>query len=70
VHFEHNTETPELVHHHIQRRAYELWEERGCPEGSPDEDWFVAERELAIRHEDPLEEDPYLTTVAVAVSSI
>jgi len=22
--------------------AYELWQARGCPSGSPDEDWFQA----------------------------
>jgi hypothetical protein len=27
--------------------AYTLWESRGCPIGSPEEDWFKAERELA-----------------------
>jgi hypothetical protein len=26
--------------------AYRRWLERGCPEGSPQEDWFEAEREL------------------------
>jgi hypothetical protein len=26
--------------------AYRRWLERGCPQGSPDEDWFEAEREL------------------------
>jgi hypothetical protein len=30
----------------IATRAYELWLERGCPIGSPDEDWFRAEQEL------------------------
>jgi len=30
----------------ITARAYELWMERGCPIGSPDEDWFRAEQEL------------------------
>jgi hypothetical protein len=29
--------------------AYRLWEERGCPEGSPEEDWFQAERQLQLR---------------------
>ena len=33
----------------ISRRAYELWLERGCPEGSPDEDWYKAESELRGR---------------------
>ena len=27
-------------------RAYRLWEERGCPIGSPEEDWFRAEEEI------------------------
>jgi hypothetical protein len=31
--------------------AYRLWNERGCPLGSPEEDWFRAERELNGRHE-------------------
>jgi hypothetical protein len=26
--------------------AYALWIQRGCPFGSPDEDWFRAEEEL------------------------
>ena len=29
--------------------AYALWQERGCPEGSSEEDWFRAEQELAGR---------------------
>ncbi len=65
MHLEHNTETAELIHHQIQCRAYELWEERGRPKGSPEEDWYVAERELCVRHEDPLQIDPYIMTVAV-----
>jgi hypothetical protein len=30
----------------IAARAYELWQDRGCPDGSPEEDWFYAEQEL------------------------
>jgi hypothetical protein len=30
----------------ISKRAYELWLERGCPEGSPEADWFKAESEV------------------------
>jgi hypothetical protein len=26
--------------------AYQLWELRGCPYGSPDDDWFEAERRM------------------------
>jgi hypothetical protein len=29
--------------------AYRRWVERGCPQGSADEDWFEAERELRSR---------------------
>jgi Protein of unknown function (DUF2934) len=27
--------------------AHELWKARGCPPGTPDEDWFKAERQIA-----------------------
>ena len=30
----------------IARRAYEIWESRGCPAGSGVEDWLIAEAEL------------------------
>jgi hypothetical protein len=36
----------------IKRRAYELWCERGCPDGSADEDWHRAEHELRLRNGD------------------
>jgi len=26
--------------------AYQFWQERGCPLGTPEEDWFRAEREI------------------------
>jgi hypothetical protein len=26
--------------------AYRYWQERGCPDGCPEEDWYRAEREL------------------------
>lgn len=29
----------------IEKLAYRFWEERGRPFGSPEEDWFKAERE-------------------------
>jgi hypothetical protein len=31
----------------IQRKAYELWQLRGCPAGNPERDWFEAVRLLA-----------------------
>jgi hypothetical protein len=30
--------------------AYEFWRARGCPEGSPEQDWFLAEEQL--RHQE------------------
>jgi hypothetical protein len=32
----------------IAALAYELWMDRGCPIGSPEEDWFQAEKELSV----------------------
>jgi hypothetical protein len=29
--------------------AYRYWQARGCPDGSPDEDWFKAEYEVRCR---------------------
>ncbi len=39
-------ETTALSHDEIAAHAYRCWHERGCPEGSPEEDWNRAEREL------------------------
>ncbi len=33
-------------HAEIAALAYELWRARGCPDGSPEEDWFYAAEEL------------------------
>jgi Protein of unknown function (DUF2934) len=33
-------------HSDIAALAYELWQARGCPEGSPEEDWFHAAEQL------------------------
>ena len=30
----------------IAALAYALWQARGCPDGTPDEDWFRAQREI------------------------
>ena len=38
-------------HEDIAALAYALWQARGCPEGSPDEDWFHAAQELRARAE-------------------
>ena len=30
-----------------KKLAYEYWQRRGCPVGSPEVDWFAAEKALA-----------------------
>jgi hypothetical protein len=42
-------EHPTLDQEAIARLAYFYWEDRGCPNDSPDEDWFRAEAELRNR---------------------
>jgi len=42
------------LHHSLDPRrtallAYEFWRARGCPEGTPEQDWFLAEEQL--RHQ-------------------
>jgi hypothetical protein len=36
-------------HDDIAARAFQLWLDRGSPEGSPEEDWFRAAEELRLR---------------------
>jgi hypothetical protein len=36
-------------HDDIAALAHELWRARGCPDGSPEEDWFQAREELLSR---------------------
>jgi hypothetical protein len=36
-------------HDEIAALAHKLWEARGCPDGSPQEDWFHAAEELRSR---------------------
>jgi len=38
-----------ITEEEIAGRAYELWMERGCPEGTEVQDWFQAENELKRR---------------------
>jgi hypothetical protein len=51
---DHNVEETNEVNRSFDERrtallAYEFWKARGCPEGSPDEDWFLAEEQM--RHQ-------------------
>ncbi len=33
-------------HREIAKLAHDMWQARGCPDGSPEEDWFRAVEEL------------------------
>ncbi len=35
----------------IRRRAYQIYEERGCTPGNESEDWLRAEREVRARYQ-------------------
>ena len=49
-------ENPTVSHEEVSRRAYEIWESRGRPEGDGSQDWDAALAELTsqrpgvIRH--------------------
>ena len=34
------------THEKVAQLAYSLWQQRGCSEGSAEEDWFEAEQQL------------------------
>jgi hypothetical protein len=36
----------ESMHEDICKLAYALWQQRGCPSGSPEFDWFAAEEKF------------------------
>jgi hypothetical protein len=38
-----------FTHDDIAALAHQLWIERGCPKGSPDEDWFHAAEQLRAK---------------------
>ena len=38
----------------VELRAYQIWQERGRPLGTPEADWFQAEQELIAEPENPL----------------
>jgi hypothetical protein len=41
-----NSSTAEISQEEIARRAYEIWQARGCPPGDGSENWQAAEAEL------------------------
>jgi hypothetical protein len=47
-------------HEEVEKLAYQRWEERGGPFGSPDDDWYLAEQEITERS-DPVSQLPSST---------
>jgi hypothetical protein len=47
----HASPIPINLEEEIRRRAYELYEQRGCKDGHQDDDWLVAEREVLARYQ-------------------
>jgi hypothetical protein len=45
--------TPETLEEEIRRRAYELYEQRGCTPGRESDDWLLAEQEVVSRYQQP-----------------
>lgn len=41
-----DSDPKQTSHEDIARLAHALWEQRGCPDDSAEEDWYQAEREL------------------------
>jgi hypothetical protein len=42
-----HSQVPETsMQENLEKLAYGLWQERGCPNGSPEIDWVEAERKL------------------------
>ena len=41
----------------IRKRAYELWQQEGSPEGKPDDHWLQAEHEIDHAHDEEIEGD-------------
>ena len=71
-----NDSTTDLVariqddrHEQIALRAFGLWQERGSPIGSPEEDWFRAEQEIGNQDVQPPEVAPSAATKAQAAAA-
>jgi len=61
--------TQDERHEEIALRAYGLWQERGSPIGSPEEDWFRAEQEICHQSAQAPGADPGSTTEERAVAA-
>ncbi len=54
----------------IQRKAYELWQLRGCPAGNPEHDWFEAVRLLTTAVQSKTEPARQTDVVSVRAEAV
>lgn len=69
VRFETRPTMPEPDLSSVAALAYRLWQARGCPEGSPEIDWFQAEAQLcnqSAKIESPSTKQLLLTRSVIA----
>ena len=64
-----NRLTSDIFHAQVEKLSYQFWEERGRPLGSPEEDWFRAERELR-HHFGPSFSLPFDSPMVLPFSSL
>ncbi len=46
-------ENSEILEHRIRERAFQLWQEAGCPEGRAEEFWHLAREKETAEPEPP-----------------
>jgi hypothetical protein len=54
----------------MQLLAYDFWQERGCPFGTPEVDWFRAEGECRVKRRNAPEESAILAAAKAAGSAL
>jgi hypothetical protein len=62
-------QTADLLREEISLRAHQFWLERGCPIGSPEEDWLRAEAEIRLRTAQPTVQGKGVKTQALTASA-
>ena len=55
-----------MTHDQISRIAYRLWQERGCPVGSPEVDWLRAESQVEAGERGEAEERGAVEIVSIS----
>jgi hypothetical protein len=61
----------ESQQHEVTRlAAFLLWKQRGCPIGTPEEDWFRAEEQMREQSERPSEKTPLMSAAETVGSAL